>query len=96
MKKYRIRQAKNQRILIPAFGTLIHVFLLLIQFWTALWHLQINDSVDRVDREAESLNPLTHGRFSDPYFKFLGERVHPHQKVLQGQEFSGMGCVMIF
>jgi len=47
-----------------------------------------------------------HGRFSDPYFKVLWEEVklnfwvfsygHPQQKVLKGQEISGMGCPKIF
>ena len=46
---------------------------------------------------------ITHGRFSDPYFKVLlkGGKTkfldffsygHPQQKGLQGQEFSGMGA----
>ena len=49
------------------------------------------------------VNPLNHGRFSDPYFKVLWEMGktkfldffsygHPQQKSLQGQEFSGMGA----
>ena len=51
--------------------------------------------------EVTMLNPLTHGRFSKPYFKLFWEGVNffsscVHQKVLQGQEFSGMGSVMIF
>ena len=48
-------------------------------------------------------NPLTHGRFSDQYFKVLweGDKTkflyffsygHPQQKGLQGQELSGMGA----
>ena len=49
-----------------------------------------------------TLNPLMHGRFSDPYFKvfregeklnllnFFPSYVHPQQRVLKGQEFSGM------
>ena len=44
------------------------------------------------------LNPLTHGQFSDPYFKVLreGGKIKfldfPQQKGLQGQEFSSMGA----
>ena len=50
--------------------------------------------------------PYPHGRFLDRYFKvLLGEggpiflyffSSYGHQKGLQGQEFSGMGCLMIF
>ena len=53
------------------------------------------------------VNPLTHGWFSDPYFKVLWEEVklnfrffsmegHRQQKVLSGQIFSGMGCQTLF
>ena len=47
------------------------------------------------------LNPLKHERFLDQYyFKMLwgggGPKGHPQQKGLQGQEFAGMGCVIIF
>ena len=53
------------------------------------------------------INPLTYGVFSNPYFKVLWEGVTLNflifffigasaTKVLQGQEFSGMGCLKIF
>ena len=49
------------------------------------------------------INPFMYGRFSDPYSNVLWEGVklffpygHPQQKVLKGQEFSGMGCLKIF
>ena len=38
-------------------------------------------------------NPLKHGWFLD---RFYLSALHPQQKGLQGQEFSGMGCLKIF
>ena len=51
----------------------------------------------------KNINPLTSGLLLDMYFKVLWEGVkyifflfgRPQQKVLKGQEFSGMGCLKI-
>ena len=55
-----------------------------------------------------TFNPLIHGLFSDPYLKVLLEGVRlmffifflhrgiRNKKVLQGQEFSDLGCLSIF